>query len=175
MTALPHTLVLGGARSGKSRYAEGLVIASGLERIYIATAQAWDEEMTIRITEHRRRRAEQGWRTVEEPLDLAATLVRETGAGHAVLVDCLTLWLNNVMLGGNDVDAAVGRLIDQLPSLPGAVVLVSNEVGLCIVPDTALGRRFRDAQGRLNQSLAATVPRVVFVTAGLPVVLKGAP
>ncbi len=174
MTALSHTLVLGGARSGKSRYAEGLVVASGLERIYVATAQAGDEEMTIRIAEHRRRRATQGWRTIEEPFDLAGTLAREAGAGKAVLVDCLTLWLSNVMLGGHDVNAVVGRLIEPLPSLAGAVVFVSNEVGLGIVPDTALGRRFRDAQGHVNQSLAATVPRVVFLAAGLPVILKGA-
>src|SRR5438093_13282693 len=114
VTTLCHTLVIGGARSGKSRFAEQLVLASGLERIYVATAQPSDEEMKLRIIEHRRRRAEQGWRTIEEPFELAATLDRETGAGKAVLVDCLTLWLSNVMLAGFDVDGIGDSLIEQM-------------------------------------------------------------
>ena len=173
MTTLCHTLVLGGARSGKSRFAEQLVIASGLERIYVATAQPADAEMADRISEHKRRRAEQGWRTIEEPFELTATLDRVTGPRQAVLVDCLTLWLSNVMLARAETDSAAGGLIEQISRLAGPVVLVSNEVGLGIVPETALGRRFRDAQGHLNQSLAMTVPRVVFIAAGLPLVLKG--
>ena len=175
MSALCHTLVLGGARSGKSRYAEQLVAASGLDRIYVATAQASDEEMAARIAEHRRRRANHGWRTVEEPFDLPGALVREAAPGRAVLVECLTLWLNNVLLRDQDMDALVDRLVGGLPHLSGPVVFVSNEVGLGIVPETALGRRFRDAQGRMNQSLAAVVPRVVFVAAGLPIALKETP
>jgi adenosylcobinamide kinase / adenosylcobinamide-phosphate guanylyltransferase len=173
VTTLRHTLVLGGARSGKSRFAEQLILASGLEPIYVATAQTLDDEMRLRIREHRRRRAEQGWRTIEEPLQLAATLDRETGPGRAVLVDCLTLWLSNVMLAKMDVSAVTGELVERMLGLPSPVIMVSNEVGLGIVPDTALGREFRDTQGRLNQSIAAIVPRVVFIAAGLPLVLKG--
>jgi adenosylcobinamide kinase/adenosylcobinamide-phosphate guanylyltransferase len=173
VTRLCHTLVIGGARSGKSRFAEKMVLASGLEPIYVATAQALDEEMKLRIIEHRRRRAEQGWRTIEEPFELAVTLDREAGAGKAVLVDCLTLWLSNLMLAGFNVDGIGDRLIEQMSNLRGPVVLVSNEVGLGMVPETALGRQFRDAQGHLNQSLAAAVPRVIFMAAGLPLVLKG--
>jgi adenosylcobinamide kinase/adenosylcobinamide-phosphate guanylyltransferase len=139
----------------------------------VATAQTLDDEMRLRIREHRRRRAEQGWRTIEEPLQLAATLDRETGPGRAVLVDCLTLWLSNVMLAKMDVSAVTGELVERMLGLPSPVIMVSNEVGLGIVPDTALGREFRDTQGRLNQSIAAIVPRVVFIAAGLPLVLKG--
>ena len=173
VTTLCHTLVLGGARSGKSRFAEQLVLASGLEPIYVATAQALDDEMRLRIREHRLRRAEQGWRTVEEPLLLAATLSREAGTGRAVLVDCLTLWLSNVMLAELDVSAVTRELVERMRSLRGPIIMVSNEVGLGIVPETVLGREFRDTQGQLNQAIAAIVPRVVFIVAGLPLVLKG--
>lgn len=173
MTApLVSTLVLGGARSGKSAFAEGLVTASGLTRIYCATAEAHDEEMAERIDRHRSDRDAEGWRTVEEPLDLPAVIGREAGPGRALLVDCLTLWLSNVMLRDGDVAMQQAGLLTALRGAGGPVVLVSNEIGLGLVPETPLGRRFRDAQGRLNQAVAATVPRVVFVAAGLPLVLK---
>lgn len=173
--ALPNTLVLGGARSGKSAYAEGLVRASGLARLYLATATAGDAEMSARIARHRADRAQDGWRTIEEPLSLADALAAEASVGAAILVDCLTLWLSNLMLAEADLEAATAGLLAALRRSPGPIVLVSNEVGLGLVPETALGRRFRDAQGRLNQAVAAAVPQVVFVAAGLPLRLKGAP
>lgn len=164
------TLVLGGARSGKSALAEGVVRAAGPSPVYIATAEAWDDEMRARIAEHRAQRDGQGWRTVEAPLDLPGALA---GAGDApVLVDCLTLWLTNLMLGEHDIPAAAAALLAALDR-PGPTVLVANEVGLGIVPDNALARRFRDAAGRLNQQVAARADTVVFTAAGLPMVLKG--
>jgi adenosylcobinamide kinase/adenosylcobinamide-phosphate guanylyltransferase len=163
------TLVLGGARSGKSRHAEALVMALPPPWTYIATAQAFDDEMRARIAEHRRGR-EAGWRTVEAPLDLAGPL-REA-AGPA-LVDCLTLWLSNLMLGGHDIAAAEAALDDALAARRAPTVLVSNEVGLGIVPDNALARRFRDDAGRLHQRLAAAADRVVLMVAGLPMIVKG--
>lgn len=165
------TLVLGGARSGKSRYAEQLVLGGGLKPHYIATATAGDSEMAERIAHHRARRGE-GWTTWEEPLELARALAAAVAPDRAVLVDCLTLWLSNVMLAGRDVERETEVLLDALSELPGPVVMVSNEIGMGLVPETALGRRFRDAQGRLNQAVAACVPSVVFVAAGLPLVLK---
>ncbi|HEX9905262.1 MAG TPA: bifunctional adenosylcobinamide kinase/adenosylcobinamide-phosphate guanylyltransferase [Propylenella sp.] len=165
-------LVLGGARSGKSAYAERLVTESGLTPVYVATAEAGDAEMAARIAEHRARRGA-GWTTVEAPDRLEQILAREAGAGRALLVDCLTLWLSNIMLAGADAEARCRALADAAPRLPGLVVFVSNEVGLGLVPDTPLGRRFRDAQGRLNQAMAAVAAQVVFMAAGLPVVLKG--
>lgn len=168
------TLVLGGARSGKSRHAEALARRTGLARVYLATAEAHDEEMAARIAHHRKSRAHDGWTTIEEPLDLAGALTRETMPERVVLVDCLTLWLANVMLGGGDIAAAEAGLIAALGAARGPVILVSNEVGLGLVPETPLGREFRDAQGRLNQAVAAACGRVVFVAAGLPLVLKPA-
>ena len=165
------TLVLGGARSGKSLFAERLAREAGGEAVYIATATAGDDEMQARIAHHRRRR-DAGWRTVEEPLAVAEAIRRETAAGRPVLVDCLTLWLSNLMFAGQDAEAETERLIAALADAHGAVILVSNEVGMGLVPDTPLGRRFRDAQGRLNQAVAAAVPRVVFIAAGLPLELK---
>jgi adenosylcobinamide kinase / adenosylcobinamide-phosphate guanylyltransferase len=167
----PLTLVLGGARSGKSRYAEQLITRLPAPWTYIATAEAWDDEMRERIAEHRARRVE-GWHTVDAPRDLAAALVRAKGP---VLVDCLTLWLSNTMLAEGDVPAASAELVAVFAAAPGPVVAVSNEVGLGIVPDTPLGRRFRDAQGRLNQNVAAIADHVVLLAAGLPLVLKGSP
>ena len=174
MASTATTLVLGGARSGKSAFAERLARAEGGDAIYVATATAGDEEMRARIAHHRDRRGE-GWRTVEEPLALAEVIRREAAGGGAVLVDCLTLWLSNLMHAGRDVEAETAGLIAALDGAGGPVVLVSNEVGMGLVPDTSLGRRFRDAQGRLNQAVAAAVPRVVFVAAGLPLELKAPP
>ena len=166
------TLVLGGARSGKSRHAERLVSGRGLSRTYIATAEAWDEEMRDRIAHHREDRGA-GWRTVEAPLELASAVAAEAGEGRIVLVDCLTLWLTNAMLAERDVVAEEAVLLHALQDAAGPVVCVSNETGLGIVPDNALARRFRDAQGRLNQSIAAIAARVDFIAAGLPIRLKG--
>jgi adenosylcobinamide kinase/adenosylcobinamide-phosphate guanylyltransferase len=171
MTELATTLVLGGARSGKSAFAEKLVGDSGLAKVYLATATAGDDEMRKRIAQHRSQRGE-GWTTVEEPLGLVDALTREATRGRAVLVDCLTLWLSNLMLAGRDPDVEARRLTRFLGVARYPVVLVSNEVGLGLVPDTPLGRRFRDAQGRLNQVVAALVPNVVFIAAGLPLWLK---
>jgi adenosylcobinamide kinase/adenosylcobinamide-phosphate guanylyltransferase len=164
-------LVLGGAASGKSAFAEGLVSALGRPRAYLATAQAWDAEMQRKIARHRDSRGP-AWRTVEAPLDLAAAL-RDVTPSEAVLVDCATLWLTNQMLAEHDLDGAATDLLAALAACPAPVAVVSNEVGLGIVPDTPLGRRFREAQGSLNQRLAAQADLVVFVAAGLPLVLKG--
>lgn len=169
-----RTLILGGARSGKSALAEKLADESGRDVVYIATAQAGDQEMTARIAHHRARRPAQ-WLCVEEPLSLAAVLREQARTDRCLLVDCLTLWLSN-LLG----DADAGRfaheralLLDALPHLPGDVLMVSNEVGLGIVPMGELTRRFVDEAGRLHQSIAAASERVLFVAAGLPFVLKG--
>ena len=171
MTALATTLVLGGARSGKSAFAEKMIDDSGLARIYLATATADDDEMRNRIVHHRTQRGE-GWITVEEPLALVDALTREATHGRAVLVDCLTLWLSNLMFAERDPDVEARRLTRFLGVTKYPVVLVSNEVGLGLVPETPLGRNFRDAQGRLNQIVAAAVPNVVFIAAGLPLWLK---
>ena len=167
----PLTLVLGGARSGKSRHAEQLVLESGLEPVYVATAEALDAEMAARIAAHRAGRAP-GWRTVEEPLDLAGALRREAAARRALLVDCLTLWLTNLMTHDRPVEAIVEQLLEALPMLPGPVVVVSNEVGQGVVPAAAMARAFVDHAGRLHQRLAARADRVVLMTAGLPQRLK---
>lgn len=169
-----RTLILGGARSGKSALAERLAKASGHEVVYIATAQARDKEMTARIAHHRAARPAH-WRCVEEPLLLAAALREHARPGRCVLVDCLTLWLSNLL---DHADAACfarerDALLQVLPSLTGQVLLVSNEVGLGVVPMGELARRFVDEAGRLHQSLAAQCERVLFVAAGLPLALKG--
>lgn len=170
-----HTLVLGGARSGKSRHAQRLCEASGRRLVFCATAgEAGDPEMAARIARHRRER-DTRWHTVEAPRALPAQLAEAARPDTIVLVDCLTLWLTNVMLGGEDVEAAGTALVAGLLFLEGPVVFVSNEVGSGIVPDNALARRFRDAQGRLNQAMAAACDAVVLVVAGLPLALKAAP
>lgn len=163
------TLVLGGARSGKSTYAEGLL--SGAPALYLATGQAFDDEMAERIRLHADRRGPT-WSTIEEPLDLALALDRHLDPARPVLVDCLTLWLSNLMHAGRDVAEETARLCAVLAAARGTVVLVSNEVGLGLVPDTRLGRDFRDHQGRVNQRVAQVCAKVVFVAAGLPLVLK---
>jgi adenosylcobinamide kinase/adenosylcobinamide-phosphate guanylyltransferase len=165
------TLVLGGARSGKSRHAERLALGSGLAPVYVATAQALDAEMAARIARHRARRGA-SWRTVEEPLDLVGALRRECADGRAVLVDCLTLWLTNLMVAQRPVPAELAGLVELLPTLPGALVLVSNEVGLGIVPSDAMARVFIDHAGWLHQRIAELADLVVFMAAGLPLHLK---
>jgi adenosylcobinamide kinase / adenosylcobinamide-phosphate guanylyltransferase len=164
------TLVLGGARSGKSRHAEALVTALPQPWLYVATGEPRDNEMAARIAEHRARRVAE-WQTIEAPRDLAAALAR-VPAGATVLVDCLTLWLTNVMLAGADVESEIIRLEQILIDRTGPVILVANEVGLGIVPENALARRFRDVAGRLNQRLAALADRVVLLVAGVPVKVK---
>lgn len=169
-----RTLILGGARSGKSALAERMAMASGHEVIYIATAQAHDDEMAARIAHHRSRRPVR-WQIVEEPLALAETLKTHARPGRCVLVDCLTLWLSN-LLGDEDpsrFETERGALLNLLPSLTGQVLLVSNEVGLGVVPLGELTRRFVDEAGRLHQALAAKCETVLFVAAGLPLALKG--
>lgn len=164
-------LILGGARSGKSALGERLARRLGDDRVYIATAQAFDGEMTARIARHQEDRGTD-WETLEAPLDLPAVLAA-VGPGRVVLIDCLTLWLSNILLAERDVAAAQNALLSTLDQVPGPVIAVSNEVGLGIVPDTPLGRHFRDAQGRLNQAVVARADTAVFVVAGLPLVLKG--
>ena len=164
-------LVLGGARSGKSDFAEGLLSRLCERRVYVATAQAKDAEMADRIAQHRKSRGD-GWRTLEAPLDPLAAL-GELEQGEGALLDCLTLWLSNHMLAEADIDAESSALLGGLQKLKQPVVLVSNEVGMGLVPENKLGRAFRDAQGRLNQQAAEIADLVVFVAAGLPLVLKG--
>jgi adenosylcobinamide kinase / adenosylcobinamide-phosphate guanylyltransferase len=166
------TLVIGGARSGKSRYAESLVTALPPPWIYAATGQGLDAEMTARIAAHRARRGA-GWTTVEAPRDLAAALTAHAKA--PMLVDCLTLWLSNLMMAEAQIEPEIDRLVQALAEATAPVVLVANEVGSGIVPDNALARRFRDLQGGLNQRIAAQADQVVLVVAGLPLYLKGRP
>ena len=167
----PVTLILGGARSGKSRYAERLVENAASRGTYCATAEAGDAEMAERIAAHRARRGP-FWQTVEAPLTLAAAIAAHAEPERPILVDCLTFWLSNVLLAGKQVDEETGALCCALRKAAGTVVLVSNEVGMGLVPETPLGRTFRDAAGGLNQEIAALADRVVFVAAGLPLVLK---
>lgn len=172
-TLLPAvTLVLGGARSGKSAYAEALVAAAA-EPLYLATAEALDAEMAERIRRHRARRGPR-WATVEEPIALLPALKRHARPDRPVVVDCLTLWLSNLMAAGRDIGDETARLVAGLAAPAGPVVLVANEVGLGLVPSTPLGREFRDHAGRLNQAVARVAGRVVFVVAALPLVLKDA-
>lgn len=168
------TLYLGGARSGKSRLAEDAARASGLALRYVATAAAGDEEMARRIAHHRMKRDGLGWETTEALYDLPEAIRAQSRPDTVVLVDCLTLWLTNIMLADRDIAAARKGLIAAIEAAAGPIHLVSNEVGLGLVPETPLGRAFRDEQGRLNRKIAAAVPNVVFVAAGLPLVMKGA-
>ena len=175
----PVTLVLGGARSGKSTHAEKLVAgtlfgANPRPAVYIATAQAGDMEMATRIMAHRTRRGGT-WTTIEEPLKLGEAIHDCAARSEPMLVDCLTLWLSNLMQAGADLDHTVDELVHILDGLDPPVVFVSNEVGLGIVPETPLGRAFRDAQGRLNMRVAERADRVILMTAGLPLVLKDRP
>lgn len=165
------SLIVGGARSGKSGLAERLVRAADRPRRYIATAEAWDDEMRDRIARHRLDRGE-NWITVEAPFDLPAALA-DAAADEVVLIDCATLWLTNHLLAEHDPDHETTHLLAALAACPAPVTVVSNEVGWGIVPENALARRFRDAQGRLNQRIAAEAGLVIGVMAGLPIVLKG--
>ncbi|WP_421859281.1 bifunctional adenosylcobinamide kinase/adenosylcobinamide-phosphate guanylyltransferase [Oricola sp.] len=166
------TLILGGARSGKSGFAERLVLESGLVPVYVATGRVLDEEMGDRIAKHRQQRGE-AWKTVEEPEDLETALDHETRPDRAVLVDCLTLWITNLMMNDADILARSASLCGTLSRVKGPVVLVSNEVGMGIVPENRMARDFRDHAGRLHQQIAAIAAQVYFVAAGLPLKMKG--
>jgi adenosylcobinamide kinase/adenosylcobinamide-phosphate guanylyltransferase len=164
------TFLTGGARSGKSRHAEELVVGLQAPWTYIATAEAYDAEMRERIAIHRSRRGE-GWLTVDAPLDLVGAL-DAVEKGQAVLVDCLTLWLSNHMLADHDLEGECARLVETLAKPTGPWFVVSNEVGQGIVPENALARRFRDEAGRLNQRVAAVADTVLLMVAGLPLKVK---
>lgn len=166
-------LILGGARSGKSRHGQSWAEAHAGSLAYVATAQALDAEMAERIARHRAER-DARWMTIEAPLDLPGAIAATGGHHGAILVDCLTLWLSNLMLGEHDIPAATAALIAALAACPTPIALIANEVGFGIVPDNALARRFRDEAGRLNQRLAQVVDAAVLVVAGLPLTLKGA-
>lgn len=166
------TLVLGGAASGKSAYAERFVLRLSDRPVYIATAQPFDDEMTDKIAVHRARRGD-GWTTIEEPFDLSGAIGGADAPDAVILVDCLTLWLSNLMAAERDIDAATAELVGSIENTQGRLVLVASEVGLGIVPDNAMARSFRNLHGALNQSVAAAADRVVFVAAGLPLALKG--
>lgn len=164
-------LVLGGARSGKSRYAQARAEAAGDNPVFVATAEAFDDEMRDRIARHRTDR-DARWTTVEAPRALPAAIDALSAKKAVVLVDCLTLWVSNLLLADADIPLAGRQLCDAIARFEGTLILVANEVGLGIVPDNALARSFRDAAGQLNQSVAATVQGVVLLTAGLPLTLK---
>lgn len=166
-------LVLGGARSGKSAYAQARAEALGERLTYIATAQAFDEEMVDRIAKHQADRNAR-WATVEEPLDLPAAIEANSRADTVVLVDCLTLWASNLLLADRDLGAALQALTRAVTGCQGPTILVANEVGLGIVPDNALARRFRDYAGSINQAVAAVAGEVVVMFAGLPMTIKPA-
>jgi len=169
--AFSHLLVLGGARSGKSRFAQGRAEALAGELVYVATAQAFDEEMRERIVLHRADRGPR-WSTVDAPLELAETITACSSPETVVLVDCLTLWASNLMLAERDMAAATEGLIRAVSVALGPVIMVANEVGLGIVPDNALARRFRDVAGEINQKMAVAADEVVMIFSGLPLVLK---
>ncbi|MCI2394267.1 bifunctional adenosylcobinamide kinase/adenosylcobinamide-phosphate guanylyltransferase [Aliiroseovarius sediminis] len=171
VTLPPLTLVLGGAASGKSDYAERLVATTGRPLVYIATAQSYDAEMSAKIEHHQTRRGPQ-WRTVEAPLDPAPAL-GQADPTQVILLDCATMWLSNHLLAGTKLPDAEGQLLRALTNCPAPVVIVSNEVGAGIVPENALARKFRQAQGELNQRLARQSDLVITVMAGLPLCLKG--
>ncbi len=165
------SLFLGGARSGKSKIAEDFCTSTGFSPVYLATAQAQDSEMVARIEIHKNRRAP-NWRLLETPLNLSEALSRVKPT-EIILIDCLTLWLSNVMFSGRDLLQEQANLCTAIKNCAGKTVCVSNEVGMGIVPESTLGRQFRDAQGSLNQEIAALSELVVFAAAGLPLVLKG--
>ena len=165
-------LILGGARSGKSRRALELARKASHRPVFIATAEPWDDEMAERIARHKTERGDE-WSNIEAPLALIQALEDASQMGDLCVIDCLTLWLSNLMHNDRDVEAESKRLCQAISSLTIPVILVSNEVGLGLVPETPLGRAFRDAQGRLNQDVAKVCDRVEFIAAGLPILLKG--
>lgn len=167
------SMVIGGASSGKSSFAEKLVTAAPGPNFYVATAQAFDDEMRLKINQHKEMRAGDNWLTVEAPIHIGEVL-HEIPADGTALIDCATMWLTNVLLGDHDLEAAIAELLSTIAAAAPRIVVVTNEVGQGIVPDNALARQFRQAQGQLNARMAAQADLVVNVIAGLPMVLKGA-
>jgi len=168
-----HGLILGGARSGKTAFGERMALRAGTSPCYLATAQALDEEMRERVAAHRRLRP-QPFATIEEPIELSRALIEASERHDVILVDCLTLWITNLLVGGHDVATHVDELVGALAGMTRArVLLVSNEVGLGIVPDNAMARSFRDLAGETHQRVAEVCTDAVFIVAGLPIVLKG--
>jgi adenosylcobinamide kinase/adenosylcobinamide-phosphate guanylyltransferase len=165
------TFILGGARSGKSRRAQSLAEALHGVPVYLATAQPFDAEMADRIARHRNDRGDR-WRTIEAPINLAAAIRTHGAVGNVLLIDCLTLWLSNILLAGADVDSSIHELVDALAAATVPLFVVSNEVGLGIVPDNALARQFRDHAGRLHQRVAEVADRVEWMVAGLALRMK---
>ncbi|MEM7276833.1 MAG: bifunctional adenosylcobinamide kinase/adenosylcobinamide-phosphate guanylyltransferase [Pseudomonadota bacterium] len=165
-------LILGGSRSGKSSHAQSLAESLRERQIFIATAQALDDEMEARIARHVADRGST-WSTVEAPLDLSTAITRHLNKDQAIVIDCLTLWLSNIMHAERDIESETNRLVNAIANADSPLILVSNEVGMGIVPESALGRRFRDAQGFLNKAVAEACEKVVFIAAGLPLRLKG--
>ncbi len=170
--AVAHHLILGGMRSGKSEFAEKIIENSGCDPIYMATGQAFDKEMAQRIKIHQARRGAQ-WRCIESPLDVARELEKVNKPQQIILLDCLTMWLSNMMSAEKNIVQETEQLISQLSVMRCSIILVSNEVGLGIIPDNALARKFGDAQGILNQKIGQVCAEVTFVAAGFPMRLKG--
>lgn len=172
MYSVRHYFVLGGARSGKSVFAEKLALELAPSCTYIATARVWDDEMRDRVSTHQARRKEQ-WNTLEAPLELCEALKAANSSGKPILIDCLTLWLTNLMMEERDIDRAGDELSELLPEMNRPTIFVSNEVGQGIVPDNKMAREFIDHAGTLHQKIAKVVNEVHFVTAGIPTKIKG--
>ena len=167
------TLILGGARSGKSAHGEMLALQDFSSPIYIFTAQAWDDEMKSRIKTHKKRRAGKNWTDIEAPIKLSAAIKNNAVSNNCILVDCLTLWLTNLMMKEYDIDTAIDELLGIIRSAPGEIIFISSEVGLGIVPENSMARRFRDLSGKLHQKLAIEAENVLLMVAGIPMVVKG--
>ena len=167
------TLILGGTRSGKSAYGEMLALKNFSSPIYIFTAQAWDDEMKSRIKTHKKRRAGKNWTDIEAPIKLCAAIKNNAVSNNCILVDCLTLWLTNLMMEEYDIDTAIDELLGIIRSAPGEIIFISSEVGLGIVPENSMARRFRDLSGKLHQKLAMEAENVLLMVAGIPMVVKG--
>ncbi len=166
------TLILGGARSGKSWYSEQLAGKAGRRKLYVATAQALDDEMLMRVASHRARRGEE-WSVIEAPIDISGVITAKSNEDSIILIDCLTLWLSNLLGADMDIIEHSNLLIEALKSAKSEVILVSSEVGMGIVPDNALARQFRDYAGVLHQRVAEVADLLVIMVAGVPMVVKG--
>ena len=167
------TLILGGTRSGKSAYGEMLALKNFSSPIYIFTAQAWDDEMKSRIKTHKKRREGKNWKDIEAPIELGTAIKNNATSNNCILVDCLTLWLTNILLAGQDIDDAINELLQMIKACPGEIILISSEVGLGIVPENSMARQFRDFSGKLHQKLAIEAENVLLMVAGIPMVVKG--
>ena len=166
------TLILGGARSGKSAHGEMLALERFSSPVYIFTAQAWDDEMKDRVKIHKQRRNGKNWKDVEAPLELSEAIKNNATINNCILIDCLTLWLTNLLLAGVDIDKAIDELLATIEACPGEVILISSEVGLGIVPENSMARKFRDLSGKLHQKLAIEAENVLLMVAGIPMVVK---